>query len=115
MEQNERKYPEPTSKIWTGLFLIVIGILWLANKMHAGIPDWVFTWPMFAIGIGLLIGIQHRFRTFIWIIPVAWGAFTLTGQQYPELHLSDYTAPLVLILIGMFFIFRRKRIHHFGR
>jgi len=109
MEQDEKKYPRATSKIWTGLFLIVVGLLLLANKLHAGIPDYIFSWPMLAIGIGLLIGIQHRFKTFIWVIPVVWGAFALIDQQNPELNLHNYTGPLVLILIGLFFIMRRNR------
>jgi predicted membrane protein len=108
MEQSERKYPGPSSKIWTGLFLIVVGILLLANKMHAGIPDWIFTWPVLAIAIGILIGIQHRFRNFFWLIPLFWGSFALVDQQMPQLNLHNYTAPLVIILIGLFFIFRRN-------
>jgi predicted membrane protein len=109
MEQHEKRYPRATSKIWTGLFLIVVGLLLLANRMHAGIPDYIFSWPMLAIGVGLLIGIQHRFRTFIWIIPVVWGGFALMDQLNPDLNLRNYTAPLVLILIGLFFIMRRRR------
>src|SRR5436190_9605965 len=110
MEQNEKiKYSKSQNKVWTGLFLILIGILLLANKMHAGIPDWIFTWPMLAIAIGIFIGIQHRFRHFIWIIPVIWGGFALVDQQRPELYLHNYTTPLVLILLGLFFILRRSR------
>jgi predicted membrane protein len=109
MEQDERKHPRATGKIWTGLFLIVAGLLLFANKMHAGIPDYLFSWPMLAIAIGLLIGIQHRFKTFVWIIPIIWGGFALIDQQRPELNLRNYTAPLVLIFIGLFFIMRRSR------
>jgi predicted membrane protein len=115
MEQDETKYPRATSKVWTGLFLIVVGILLLANKMNAGIPDWVFTWPTLVMGIGLLIGVQHRFRNFIWFIPFAVGAFGLVSELKPELHLRDYTAPFVFIMLGVFFIARRNKIHQFGR
>jgi|SRR4051794_6105130 predicted membrane protein len=114
MEQNEYKQPRATGKIWTGLFLIVVGLLLLANKLHAGIPDYIFSWPMLAIGIGLLIGIQHRFKTFFWVIPVAWGAFALIDQLNPQLNLHDYTGPLVLILIGLFFIMRHGRYHNYA-
>jgi|KBSMisStandDraft_5_1062788.scaffolds.fasta_scaffold17836_3 predicted membrane protein len=109
MEQDERKHPRATAKIWTGLFLIVIGLLLFAHKLNAGLPDYIFSWPMLAIAIGLLIGIQHRFRTFIWIIPVVWGSFALVDQLNPQLNLHDYTAPLVLVLLGLFFIVRRSR------
>ncbi len=109
MEQNERKYPGATSKVWTGLFLLGVGILLLANKMHAGVPDWVFSWPVLVIAIGVLIGIQHRFRNLFWAIPVIWGGFALIDQQRPELNLHNYTAPIVLILLGLFFILRRSK------
>jgi predicted membrane protein len=109
MEQDERKYPRARGKIWTGLFLIVAGLLLFANKMHAGIPDYFFSWPMLAIAIGLLIGIQHRFKTFIWIIPIIWGVFAMIDQQRPDLNLHNYIAPFVLIFIGLFFIMRRSR------
>jgi len=108
MEQNETKYPRPTSKVWTGLFLVVVGVLLLANKMNTGIPDWIFSWPVLVIAIGILIGIQHRFRNFFWIIPVFWGGFALIDRQIPVLNLHNYTAPLVIILIGLFFILRRN-------
>jgi predicted membrane protein len=109
MEQDERKYRRATGKIWTGLFLIAVGLLLFAHKLNVGLPDYIFSWPMLAIGIGLLIGIQHRFRTFIWMIPVVWGAFALADQLNPDLKLHDYTAPLVLVLLGFFFIMRRSR------
>lgn len=115
MEQDEKNYPKPTSKIWTGLFLIIVGILLLADKMNAGIPDWVFTWPVLVMGIGLLIGIQHRFKTFIWLIPFTVGVFGLTSELNPELHLKDYTVPFIFIMLGVFFIARRNKFHQFGR
>lgn len=115
MEQDETKYPRPASKVWTGLFLIIVGTLLLANKMNAGIPDWVFTWPTLVMGIGLLIGIQHRFRTFIWLIPVTVGVFGLTSELNPDLHLKDYTVPFIFIMLGVFFIARRNKFHQFGR
>jgi predicted membrane protein len=115
MEQYERKPPRATNKIWTGLFLIVVGLLLLAHKMNAGLPDYIFSWPMLAIAIGFLIGLQHKFRTFIWIIPVVWGVFALVDQLNPQLNLHDYTAPLILILIGLFFIMRRSRYPGFAQ
>lgn len=111
MEQNEKKYRGAPSKIWTGLFLIVVGLLLLANKLQLGVPDYIFSWPMLAIAVGLLIGIQHRFKTFIWIIPIVWGTFALIDEQRPDLNLHNYVAPLILILIGLFFIMRRNRFH----
>jgi predicted membrane protein len=109
MEENEKKYHPARGKVATGLFLIVIGLLLLAYKMNAAIPDWIFSWPMLLIGIGILIGIQHRFRTFFWMVPIIIGSFGLIDKFNPELHLNNYIAPLILVLLGLFFVFRRSR------
>ena len=108
MEQNEKNHPGSRGKVGTGLFLIIIGVLLFAYKMNAGIPDWVFTWQMLLIGIGLLIGIQHRFRTFFWLVPMIIGGFGLLDKFNPDFNLSNYTAPLILVLLGLFFVFRRS-------
>ncbi len=36
-------------RIWSGLILIIAGVLLFASKMGAPIPGWVFTWPMLLI------------------------------------------------------------------
>ena len=109
MEQDEIKYKRSNNRMWIGLFLIAGGILLTAQKM--GIlffPSWIFTWPVALIGIGFLIGIQHAFRSFWWLIMVFGGVFWLVEQQMPQLHLYNFSTPAWLILIGAYFIFRRN-------
>lgn len=92
-----------------GLFLIAGGVLLLANKMGAVfLPDWFFTWPVLVIGVGFLIGLQHNFRSFAWLIVIAWGTYALLDQQMPAMHLKNYNTPLVLIFVGSFFLLRRR-------
>lgn len=106
MEQNNP--PRPRHREWTGIFLIIAGGLLLANKLNAGIPDWVFTWPVLLIAIGLLNGFQHNFRNPMWFVFIIVGGAFLIDQQFHELKLKEMLWPGVLILVGVMFIFRRK-------
>ncbi len=49
-------------RIWSGLLLIIAGVLLLAYKMGAPVPGWMFTWPVLLIAIGLLTGIKSNFH-----------------------------------------------------
>lgn len=111
MEQNNNLKRNPSNnKILIGLLLIAGGVLLFINKTDNTIlPNWMFTWPILVILIGFIIGIQHNFRNFFWIILVGWGAYSLLDMQMPELHLKNYTAPIILVFIGLFFLFRRSR------
>jgi predicted membrane protein len=107
MEENEKRYRRSGHRIWGGLFVVVIGVLLLARQMDAGVPDWIFTWPTLLIGIGVVIGFQHGFRNISWIFLIAAGSFLLVDHEMPELRLHRYIYPIMVILLGVFFIFRR--------
>ncbi|HVX49491.1 MAG TPA: LiaF domain-containing protein [Chitinophagaceae bacterium] len=107
--QQQNNFPR-RNREWTGIFLVIVGGLLLADKMHAGLPGWLFTWPMLLIGIGLLTGFQHRFKNASWFIMVIIGGAFLVDQQYQDVNLHDMIWPAILIFIGLAFIFRRR--HH---
>jgi predicted membrane protein len=109
MESENYKRNPSNKKISIGLFLIAGGILLLIHKMGVVMfPAWFFTWPMLIIAIGLLAGLQHNFRWGGWLFLIAWGVFWMIDQQDPSLNLKNYTAPVALIFLGLFFILRRK-------
>ena len=97
------------SRRWSGLVLLAIGGLLLAQKMGAPLPSWLFTWQVLLIGIGLFIGIRKRFSDFSWLVPVIIGSIFLVADYYPEFELRRYTLPIILILIGLSFVLRPKR------
>ena len=109
MEQENFRRKHSGNRALIGLFLVAGGILLLVNKMGlAFLPGWFFSWPVLIIGIGFLIGLQHNFRSFVWLIMMAWGTYELIDQQMPSLNIKNYAAPAALILIGLFFIIRRR-------
>jgi predicted membrane protein len=109
MDDSDKNYPaRPRRRVWPGLFIVGAGILLLAREMHADIPDWIFSWPTLLICIGIAIGFQNQFRNIAWLLLVAAGAFSLVDKQMPDLHLHHYIYPVLLIFLGLFFIFRRR-------
>jgi predicted membrane protein len=96
------------SRIGVGLFLLVIGGLFLARESGVMFPHWFFSWPMLLIGIGIFSGIKHRFRGIGWLFPIAIGGIFLVDRISDDLHLRPYLWPIIFIAAGLFIIFRPK-------
>ena len=112
MEQNEndihRYRGMRSSRIWSGLILVAAGVLLLAYKMGAGIPHWVFTWPVLLIAIGLLTGVKSRFHNPGAFIMIIVGGVFLIDQTMPELNFHNYIVPAILISVGLIYILRPR-------
>ncbi len=108
------RYHSGSGNIWTGIFLLFIGAVAMLKVMLFPIPEWVFTWPMILIALGLFLGIRHSFRGAAWfILMVIGGAFLISSKEftkyYPGIELGQYLWPAALILLGLFFIVRPRR------
>ncbi|HXS56231.1 MAG TPA: DUF5668 domain-containing protein [Hanamia sp.] len=96
------------SRIWGGIVLICAGLLLLAYKMGAPIPAWIFTWPVLLIAIGFLSGIRSKFRNPGSVIMILIGSIFLADQSIPGIDFHNYLIPIILIGLGLIFIFRPK-------
>lgn len=96
--------------IWTGVFIILIGIALLLP-----LPDWVISWQMFLVALGIFLGLRHNFRGPAWIFLVLIGGAFLINEIYPEVPIRNYIWPIVLIAVGMFILFRPRRYRHHGK
>lgn len=97
-------------KILGGILLVTIGGLLLAREFGADIPWWIFTWKMLLIGIGIVSGIKHGFTKLFWLVPLGVGlAFLINDHFYPGIINTHMIWPVVLIVIGIVFIFNPKR------
>ncbi|MFL9484635.1 LiaF transmembrane domain-containing protein [Chitinophagaceae bacterium LWZ2-11] len=97
-----------SGRIWAGLLLIIGGLLLFAYKMGAPLPDWLFSWPMILIGIGLVVGFKHKFRNAGWLIMIGIGSIFLLDEQIPDFNIRNYMAPIIIILVGIVFVFRPR-------
>lgn len=98
-----------SSRIPTGLLLLVIGFLLLAYKMGAPIPYWIFSWPMILIVIGLFIGVKSKFENPGAFIMILIGIVFLAERSILGLEFRNYIVPVILIGLGLIFILRPKK------
>lgn len=111
-EENRQQYMANTPRhghVWTGLFIILIGVAALLNASIPDLPYWLFSWQMFLISLGLFIGLKHGFRGSAWLILIVIGSAFLLRDFFPDLALRRYFWPLALIAVGGFIILRPRR------
>lgn len=94
--------------VWTGIFILLIGIAALLKASISFFPDWIFSWQMLLIALGMFIGIRHGFRGVAWFILVLIGGIFLINDIYPEFAFRRYMWPFALIAVGLFIIMRPR-------
>ena len=98
-----------SGKIVAGLIIIAVGVIFLLRQMGYYFPQWLFSWPMILIVIGLINGAKRGFRHFAWFILVGLGVAFLLDQMYPVYHITRYAWPVFIIGAGLFMILNRNR------
>ncbi len=106
---------ERYDRFWTGLVLIIIGAFLLLRKMGVDLPDWMFTWPMILVLVGIITGIKHRFQNMSWLIITGIGAFFLMDDVFETFNLRPYFFPVLIIGIGLVFILRPRKTWYFDK
>lgn len=111
--ENDNKKPDLVSekhdRFWVGFALLIAGGALLLQKMGAGLPGWLFTWPMILIVAGVVTGLKHRFNNVSWLIMTAIGVFFLWDEMMIDMNLKPYFWPMIIIGVGLIFMFRPKR------
>lgn len=92
--------------IWTGVFILLIGVAAFVKATVTDLPDWVFSWQTLLIALGIFIGLRHNFRGASWFILVLIGSIFLINEINPEFSFRRYIWPAALILVGLYFILR---------
>jgi predicted membrane protein len=91
-----------TSSLITAVIFIGIGVFWFLSKWGIDFPDWMFSWPMILILIGLFIGIGDGFKNPASYILLALGGLFLI-EPYINLprRLYEFIWPVILIAVGL--------------
>lgn len=86
----------------TGLFIIVLGGLWLFSRMGLELPGWLFSWKSLLIFIGFLIGLDHKFSNpASYILMLIGWIFLLQDFLDIPFRIMDYFWPTAVILVGV--------------
>jgi len=108
-EGRERCKPSRKGRSLAGIILVIIGGLLLSREMGVEYPEWLFTWQMFLIGLGIFLGARHSFRLGGWIAPLTVGTVFLLKDFYPDIIHESYIWPCLIIFFGLWMIIRPRR------
>jgi predicted membrane protein len=106
-ERRHRPRRSGRERVTGGMLLLLAGGVLLAREMGVAFPDWLFTWPMILILVGLFMGIKLRFRNPGWIFPLLIGVIFLADEM-TGINLKPYILPVAIIAAGLLFIFRPR-------
>jgi len=99
----------PVGKALGGTIVIAVGAVLLARQLGVEFPEWLFTWPVMLIVIGIYIGARHLFRNPGWVVLVAIGSIFLIDKLYTDISISTFFWPLFIIAAGILMIIKPHR------
>ncbi len=108
-EEYGRSVHSGHSHVWTGVFLLLVGVAALLKASDILLPAWLLTWQTFLIALGVFLGFKHNFRGSAWLILIMLGSVFLLRDMYPELAIRRYIWPSALIFLGAYLILRPRR------
>lgn len=115
---NNYKSPQRKSnsgRIWVGLIIIIIGFSMLTKTLGFmfHFPNWLFSWPMWLIVIGLIIGAKNNFKKPASFILIFIGCFFLT-ERVIDISLGRFFWPMFIIILGCWLIAGRNKRSYFS-
>lgn len=101
---------ERRDRFWTGIALLIVGGVLLADKWGVDFPRWLFQWPSIVVLVGLVSGFKSNFRNSSWFIITLVGVIFMADAIDTDLNFREYLWPIVILAFGVMFIMRpRKR------
>ena len=107
----ESRHPSPTrlGDALAGLIVLMAGTVFLLEQTGTYLPDWLTSWPMIPLTVGLIIGAKTLFKgPPVWLMFTGFGAVYLIDQIMPGLHVTRLVWPTVVILFALWIMLGRK-------
>ena len=112
-QDNRPGWEEGKGALWTGLFIVVIGVVALL-RLFVHDMDWLFSWQMFLIALGVFLGFKNNFRGGGWLIMIFIGGYFLIDDWFiQDISLRRFFWPVALIILGIYLIVRPRRRSRF--
>jgi predicted membrane protein len=103
------------AKVFAGIVVITAGALLLLKRTGTEIPGWVLSWPMLFIMIGIGSAIKHGFKRIHSYVFILLGGIFLAERMIGGLEIKAYVWPVVIMIIGLFIIFKPSWKRHHWR
>jgi hypothetical protein len=100
--------PSQPGKALTGYILIILGTFLLADQLGARLPEWIISWPMLLITIGVISGVKHQFKRPGAFFMIFIGMVFLLDNYFLNVSFS-IVWPALLIGAGSWLIIKRNR------
>ena len=97
-----------SNQAWTGLFIVLVGSVFLMRQAGVEFPYWLFSWPVLLIVLGLLGAIKHNFRPGGWYVLLAVGGIFLADRLIAGVSIQKFAWPCLIIAIGLWMIVKPK-------
>lgn len=92
-----------------GAIIIITGLALLLKNLNIGdlFPDWLFSWPMILVVVGLIIGVNSKFERKASIILLIIGGLFLF-REITDLSFGRVILPLGIIILGYYLISKKN-------
>ena len=92
-----------------GSIVILFGIILLFKNLNFGFffPNWLFSWPLLLIVIGLIIGVNSQFRRKSSVILIIIGVIFL-AKKFFNTDFGGLILPIGVIALGTYLLSSRK-------
>ncbi|MCE7054436.1 cell wall-active antibiotics response protein [Algoriphagus sp. AGSA1] len=93
-----------------GFIILAVGVLILLRKLDVFYPDWLLSWPMILIAIGVITLVKHEFKSIFGVLMLGVGVFFLLEREFNfHFGLQRFIFPIALILVGIYLITQKRR------
>lgn len=93
-----------------GFIILAVGVLILLRKLDIFYPDWLLSWPMILIAIGVITLIKHEFKSFFGVMMLSIGMFFLLEREFNfDFGMQRFIFPVALILGGIYLITQKRK------
>lgn len=94
----------------TGVIVLAVGLFLLISKLGFSVPDWLLSWPMIFVVIGIISLVKHNFQSGFGLVMLLFGAFFLIKNELGiPFGMEPYLAPVGLIVLGVYLLLTKKR------
>ena len=93
-----------------GFIILAVGVLILLRKLDVFYPDWLLSWPMILIAIGVITLIKHEFKSFFGVMMLGLGLYFLMEREFNfDFGIQRFIFPVALIFVGIYLITKKRK------